>query len=221
MTDKRNSRGFTLIEVMIALVVFMVAVVGLVAMQRASIVGKTNGEFQTGAGSIAHFFLAQIRSEIESWALDEDDYVQTTCDNIFSDMGEDELFFVRAGVCNNYTTKPWLIFDEANDATDFQIDKFLGHNELLTGTDVARYCLNYRIEPMGAPETPLVGELAETTVWKVRVRVSWTRDGSFPENWHNCTAAEVDFRLDGSSAGAGTDFAVELVTLVTREFATQ
>ena len=69
---RRNNRsdqaGFTLIEVIVAMAVFMITVLGLVAMQSASVSAARQGKTHTQAVNIARFFLTQLQNEVSVWA---------------------------------------------------------------------------------------------------------------------------------------------------------
>jgi prepilin-type N-terminal cleavage/methylation domain-containing protein len=214
-----TSQGFTLIELMFAMLVFVVSVVGLIGMQKASIGAAKRAKTQTAAYDIARFVTTQIKTEIANWQ-------RTTMAPLVED-GEIDRFpllgqvlaEVTPGVGDN-SVGVWVQYganvNTGADNGDFRVDEFLGHSELTGNMGPSRFCVNFSLLPMFAN----ADNIGEQHVWMVRVRTSWTKDGYYAPvggfAWTDCSPAAVDARLDPAVA---VDNVVELVTMATREFA--
>ena len=67
MNKNRVKNGFTILEVLVALIIFIIAVMGLGTLQRASIAGTDRGRQHTAAVNIARYFLNELKVEISNW----------------------------------------------------------------------------------------------------------------------------------------------------------
>lgn len=206
--------GFTLLEIVIALVVFMIAVMGMVALQGASIHAATNSRRQTAAVNIARYVVTEFKNEFAGW-----DKLQVGTD--FPSNGYPLLQSIFEG---DTPVGPgvWVEFGAGIDGDEgFRLDEFLGHSKLedengAANTGASRFCVNYMVQPLetfeGAPEP------SEYSVWQVRVRVSWTKEGAFLTgniSWTVCDPTNVTARIETE----GSDNVVELTAMATRELA--
>jgi Tfp pilus assembly protein PilV len=202
----RGGPGFTLIELMASLVVFMVTVMGLVAMQRASLGAADLARQQTAAVNIARFFMTQLKTEFANWPLDTNNTVPSGSQFklIVGDDGGSDILIPR---------DTWHLVG----GDTFRLDEFLGHSSLSEEGDnsaISRYCVNYMIS-----QIENVNPAEAAAVWLVRVRVSWTKDGFFNTSgsgaWSSCTSTAVNQRITTDLS----DSVVELVGTATREIA--
>ena len=200
---KSAPTGFTLIEIIAALVVFMIGVMGMVALQGVSIQAAVKSRQQTAAVGIARYLVAELKSEFAAW-----DRNQGT-------SFPDEYALLKGTVSSGVVGGAWIQFGGANaSGADLRIDELLGHSELSDGS-AARFCVAYRVDPIenlpaGTPST-------DYSVWQIRVRVSWTKNGYFQSgniDWTDCSVANVASRI----VTVGSDDVVELVSTATREF---
>jgi prepilin-type N-terminal cleavage/methylation domain-containing protein len=205
MSDTRRKSGFTLIEVMISLVVFMVALLGLVALQHAAIVGAEGGVDNTTAVNVGRFFLTELENEIATWP--ENPTGTTT--TFPSGNGYPMLRRAIAGVTD------WHLLPVDNTAEvdkNLRIDNFLGTSDV-EGT--ARFCVNYMATPMDTQSTQ-PQDLAGAMIWKLRVRVAWPKPHHFSSaTWKECSP-EV---FNAGGARVEDVNIVELVAVNTRELA--
>ncbi len=195
-TNRRPGQGFTLIEVMIALVVFLVAVSGLVALQKASIEGAFKSRQATTANNIARYFLTELKNEMQAWRPD-----------IRALPGAD-LPLVDAALDNGQGV--WTPLDTGGT---LRVGPYLGHTAALGEGGNFRYCVNYRLDPM---DFHVGDQLGDALLWTLRVRVAWTRAKQFAltdEAWTDCTVDAVEARIGAD----GSDDVAELVSVVTRE----
>jgi Tfp pilus assembly protein PilV len=201
-----NTGGFTVIEVMIALVVFMVAVVGLVSLQRASIAGTDRGRQHTAGVNIARYFLNQLKVEISSW----EEYPQgAAITNCAPDAEITDNLHLVGRALNTDCVGTWKYV--ADDIT--QVDEFLGHEDMVAADAVStsnnpnsHYCVHYKIDPL-----PLADGL-RAIVWQIHVRVAWSKPGQYVD-WENC---DPDLFLAGGDRASSSDI-VELTGFATRE----
>jgi prepilin-type N-terminal cleavage/methylation domain-containing protein len=201
-----NTGGFTLIEVMIALVVFIAAVVGLVSLQRASIAGTDRGRQHTAGVNIARYFLNELKVEIENWEEYPQDAVLNNCD---PDTDTTNNLYLVARALNTNCVGTWTYV--ADEIT--QVDEFLGHEDMIAAdTDStsnnpnSHYCVHYKIDPI-----PLADGL-RAIVWQIRVRVAWSKSGQYA-NWEDCDPALF---LTGGDRASSADI-VELTAFASRE----
>lgn len=205
---ERREDGFTLIEIVISLVVFMVAVMGMVALQGASINAAGKSRDQTAAVSIARYVSAELKSEFAGWDKDQ----ETTS------FPSDRYPLLRGVFGDGGGVDTWLRYGGSigDDEGDFRLDEFLGHNALTEASSGAsRFCVNYRVGPL---EDLGAVTYDQYSVWLIRVRVSWTKEGAFLTNdtkWNVCDPSTVETRILTDAS----DDAVELVAAATRELA--
>jgi Tfp pilus assembly protein PilV len=210
------TKGFTLIEVMFSLIIFMIALMGLVSLQRVSIEGAARGRQHTAAANVASFFFTQLKNEISCWGP-----------NITRPFPGDRFPMLTNAIGANATLND--IWYELNPGDSVRVDDLLGHSKLADGDTSSRFCVNYRISCLETPRDatsnsiPCAQNMDRVTVWKVRVRVSWAQQGQFGNKdgddnnipWTSCDPNDVNYRVDQSR----TDNAVELVGVATRELA--
>jgi type II secretory pathway pseudopilin PulG len=187
---KHNAKGFTLIEVTIALVVFIVAVAGIAALQKASKNGVIKSKEQMAAVNIAKYFLTQLQNEVTSWAPSPANAMPNNCGQIV-DAIQGDLPLLAAhldhGNCQPFDTSApnnlWLAVDNT-----WKIDPFLGHSQLAYTSETSRqamamYCVNYMVEPMAnTVEVSPPFNPATVMSWLLRVRVFWPGAGQH-EGW--------------------------------------
>jgi type II secretory pathway pseudopilin PulG len=198
--------GFTLIEIFIALMVFMIAVMGMVALQGASINAASKSRSQTAAVSIARFVITALKSEFAGW--DKAHSGTTFPENRYPLLGK--IFGDGGGV------DTWIQYgDELDeDKGDFRFDEFLGHNGLANNNGASRFCVNYRVAHL--EDLGVITDNNKYSVWQIRVRVSWTNEGAFRTNgtaWNVCDPTTVETRILVDAS----DDAVELTSMATRE----
>jgi prepilin-type N-terminal cleavage/methylation domain-containing protein len=189
---RRMARGFTLIEVLIALLVFMVAMLGLVALQRASISGANIGREQTAAVNLARYVMTWLESEAATWPIADPGATP-------SEVG---FPLLSRGIS---TADTW----QTLSSTDVRFDAHLEHSgtPLYTASvDTAQYCVHYRVKPLGNPD--------DQVAYQVWVRVTWPKWGQYGgTTWKNCAS-----RALAGPAVVGTYQVVELTGVVTREY---
>jgi prepilin-type N-terminal cleavage/methylation domain-containing protein len=204
--ESSKERGFTLIEIVIALIVFMIAVMGMTALQGASINAASKSRSQTAAVSIARFVITELKSEFAGW-----DKAQT-----LASFPSGQYPLLQSVFGNPRAVGEWIQYgdDVGNDKGDFRFDEFLGHSGLENNVGASRFCVNYLV----ASIEPGLGVVTDDqySVWQIRVRVSWTNEGAFQTNdtaWNVCDPTTVEKRIGDDAS----DEAVELTSMATRE----
>ena len=151
---RRRSNGYTLVELMMAIALFTVAVLGIISLQKLMVVSNAHAKNVAVAQRIAQSWATQLQLDTTSWkttlagtnwlnSVDEDDWVRPA--------------FV-AGVQN---------FGAAFDA--------LGNPLSDTAPDLARarYCTNVRLTWLYPDNRPVTGN----GLMRAEIRVFWLRDG--------------------------------------------
>lgn len=64
---RRRSRGYTVVEVMMALAVLTLGAAGVIAMQKATIVANTNARNLATANAIAQSWMERMRVDAQAW----------------------------------------------------------------------------------------------------------------------------------------------------------
>lgn len=202
--DKRSS-GFTIVEVMIALIVFMVAVMGLVSLQRASIAGTDRGRQHTAGVNIARYFLNELKVEISNWEESAPGQAPANCAPE-TEVSNNLPLLARAleATCLG----PWTLLSDSTT----RVDEFLGHEDMTDNDSNSQYCVHYRVAPFPPHSVKTPGP--EALVWQVQVRVAWAKPGQYSD-WKDCDPDLFD--EDGDRAKS-TDI-VELTGFATRELA--
>jgi prepilin-type N-terminal cleavage/methylation domain-containing protein len=148
----RGQAGYTLVELMMAIALFTVAVLGIISMQRLMIVSNAHAKNVSVAERIAQSWAAQLQLDSTNWRTD------LTTTNWLSNVGGN---WVRPFYVGGRTFG--AAFDAlGNPLTDDAAD--------LKG---ARYCANVRLTYLYSPTTPVVGN----GMMRAEIRVFWLRDG--------------------------------------------
>ncbi|MBI4508499.1 MAG: prepilin-type N-terminal cleavage/methylation domain-containing protein [Deltaproteobacteria bacterium] len=181
----KAQRGFTLIEIMVSITVFAIAVAGLLALLLNSTRANAAAAEGTVAVGIAEGFVEEFRIRSRSWSG-------------ILPLG---IEAPDLAVAQNQWTVPMPA--SGNPFSDGVPHDTEGRPLGAPGSRKAIYCLHYRTswQPAGTP----VGGSNEVMI---TVRVAYTADGS--ELWQGCEPAAIDQAL----AESGNARAVILPTLL-------
>jgi prepilin-type N-terminal cleavage/methylation domain-containing protein len=223
LNDNGARGGFTLVELMAAMVIFMIGALGLVALQRASIAGSTMSRDQTAATNLARFYLSQLQNEIRTWPRGDIDPAVGTIPFPSVNFPAESYPMLTPSIANINSPDPVWYTVEADNS--FRVGEFLEPVATAPSPSYmsARFCVNYAVssmenqsdflDPAGNPL--YAGDTA--VVWKVRVRVTWGKEvPEFASNWSSCDPALVRQRIID-----GTDRLVEFVTYSVRQLDTR
>jgi Tfp pilus assembly protein PilV len=205
MKIDKGSSGFTIIEVMIALIVFMVAVLGLVSLQRASIAGTDRGRQHTAGVNIARYFLNELKVEISNWEEFGPGAVPANC---APDTDITNNLPLLANALEATCLGPWTLLADGTT----RVDEFLGHEDMTDNDSNSQYCVHYRVVPF--PPHSVANPGPEALVWQMQVRVAWAKPGQYAD-WQDC---DPDKFATGGDRAKSTDI-VELTGFATRELA--
>jgi len=197
-------RGFTLIEVMISLIVFMVSLLGLVALQRASIAGTSKGREHTAAVNLGRFVLNWVQSEAATFPIS-----QTTPNSTDFPLIENAI---SSGNLDSWQLLP-------NSAT-MRFDAYMGNNaqsHYTGGVDAAQFCVYYKMSQFVKGQDSSGDDQFVNEVYKLSVMVNWPKWKQYHTNWTNCAARPP---VGGSGEGANLIYweSIELTSVVTREY---
>jgi len=176
--------GYTVVEVMMALVVLTLGAVGVIAMQKAVLVGNTNARNLATANSIAQTWVERLRADAQAW----------------NDQGGTPDIAETAWLSGAATTAPaggggWIVtpasvaYGSSTPAGSNQAD-IMGA-DLLHAADKAKfgtaYCTQYRLTRF--TNTPSGALASYYKVVRIEVRVVWDRltqrldCAALPANW--------------------------------------
>lgn len=149
---RRNHRGYTLVELMMALALFTVAVLGIISMQKLMVVSNAHAKNVSVAQRIAQSWAAQLQLDSTKWRTD---FTATDWLSLVDD-GWKRPDYVAA-----------RNFGAAFDA--------LGNPLSGSSADLklARYCANIRLTRLYSENEPVVGN----GMLRAEIRVYWLRDG--------------------------------------------
>ncbi len=201
---RKSECGYTLIEIIAALAVFMIGVMGMTALQSVSISAAAKSRNQTAAVSIARFITAQLKTEFASWDRDKENTAEFP----------DNYPLLKTIFAEDSSAGTWIQYGEGTEGEvgDFRVDEFLGHSALESNTGPSKFCINYRVDSL---ENLGEVEPSQYSVWQIRVRVSWTNEGAYAADWDKCDPTNVERRILTDAS----DTVVELTSIATREMA--
>ena len=175
-TEKKiEQRGFSLVEVMVAMAVFGISAMGLAALQKVSMDAAVMGRERTAAVNLANYAMTWIQNEAAAQSYG----------TVLSAIKYPNLFKGKtyAGVWNILGADKNFRFDEyySNETTDV-------HN---------KYCVDYMFNQYASTNAP-GGKL--DNLYIITIRVSWPKHGIYPATWKDCTARQGDLH-PGTPAG--------------------
>jgi prepilin-type N-terminal cleavage/methylation domain-containing protein len=157
MNARQGRRGYTVVEVMIAMAILMIGTSGIVAMQKVTVVANRDSKNLVVANQIARRWLERLRADAAKWNHPSA-ILQT------SDM--DETQWLKSANVTGLWIRP------ADSALgSFTADSF--GNDVAFDSQAAAFCTNLRLTWLyGPPETVQPPYLV-----RAEARVFWLRDG--------------------------------------------
>lgn len=156
----RGGRGFTMIEVMMALVVFLTAAAGLLAFQEALVRSNASANDVTSATYLAEFWLEQGRAESLLWNVDGTD-LRPTRTPLLAPLG---LNVATAGFDTGWLVLPMMGTRPAGAPLNRYLETWPGPAGEVR--DYAEYCVQYRLVVLVPDE-----------IVRLEVRVLWFKAG--------------------------------------------
>jgi prepilin-type N-terminal cleavage/methylation domain-containing protein len=154
-TRRRGQQGYTLVEIMMALAIFMVAMLGMFTMQKAAVSANSHARSAGVAQHLARAWASQLEVDATQWRA-------TKAGDWLNGVGEG-AWTRPAYVLNR---KFGSRFDAlGNPLTDAAADQAL-----------TRFCTNVRLTPLPLDTMGMAGN----GVLRAEIRIYWLRDGASP-----------------------------------------
>ncbi|MBN1772595.1 MAG: prepilin-type N-terminal cleavage/methylation domain-containing protein [Deltaproteobacteria bacterium] len=160
---RRGGRGFTMIEVMMAVVVFLTAAAGLLAFQEALMRSNASANDVTSATYVAEFWLERGRSESLLWNIDGTDLTPTRTP-LLAPLG---INVTTAGFATGWNALPMMGTRPAGAPLNRYLETWPGPAGQVR--DYAEYCVQYRLTV-----------LVPNEIVRLEVRVLWFKQGLRP-----------------------------------------
>lgn len=174
-TRRRGRDGYTLVELMMGIALFTVGVLGVISMQKLTVVSNAHAKNMSIAQRVAQSWAAQLQLDTANWRTD-----MSTTSWLFT--------LSNAGGWQAPAYVAARSFGGAFDA--------LG-NPLADPADArARYCTNVRLTMLHPPnQAGVVGN----GMMRAEIRVFWLRDGQqLPSANGVCTVTPAQLALDAT-----------------------
>lgn len=178
--SQRCRRGYTILEVMIALTLITVGVSGVVAMQKVTTVANRNARNLAVANQIARTWLDRLRTEAVAWNLPSPSVPGG------DDLATDTVWLQRV---NDGWFQPAIVPNVGGPAFDMH------GTDISEGAEEPAYCTNIRLQWLYGPPTP-------PYLIRAEVRVFWLREGG--GGLLNGMTSLCDPATDPNAIGAAT-----------------
>lgn len=176
---KRKRRGYTVVEVMMALSVLSIGITGIVAMQKITLISNTKARDLAVASAIASSVIERLRYDALRWNFDDNNNPDNLGDNTASFANTQYLNVVRntPGMDN----APWLPFlpgstlgwDNNGMQGTFDVT---GMDSPPANANDHAFCVNYRLtELMYDPIDKCNPVTNCPSVLRAEVRVYWLK----------------------------------------------
>ena len=172
MKRRATQRGYTAVEVMMAMTVLLIGSIGVMAMQRAAVQGNVDARELDVANSIARGWVERLQRDSTLWT--QASVAQTPPPNLPS-----------AVLVNENVTGQWflpqsrLVPSGAQNDVESPAFDILGQDEASLSAAGIRYCTNLRLTPLTMDQTLIRAE----------VRVFWPRNLTASPDPNYCSAA--------------------------------
>ncbi len=170
---RTRKRGYTAVEVMMAMTLLLIGSIGVMAMQRAAVQGTADAREMDVANSIARGWIERIERDATLWT--QATVPQTPPPNL-----------PNAILVNENLTGQWYLPQARQNPSGGQNDTESASFDIL-GQDIdpsvdptgTRYCVNLRLTPLTLDQTLIRAE----------VRVFWPRNLTVAPDPNYCTQA--------------------------------
>ena len=173
---RASAAGYTLVELMMALALFTVAVLAIVSMQKLTVVANAHAKNTSVAHRIAQSWAGQLELDATRWRTDL--------------SGTNWLGPLIGGGWSRPTYEAGRTFGAAFDA--------LGNPLTDSNADQARarYCANVRLAWLYSPVLPVLGN----GMMRAEIRVYWLRDGEANLNVNGICATGTNLATVGQAS---------------------
>lgn len=174
------SRGFSLLEVMIATGIFAITAMGLVALNKVSMNATVYGRDRTAAANLAQFAMTWLENEVSAYASVESQ-------DLSADVNDPFLLKLKETVALATPVTSWISL--TGDGTSIRFDEYLSNqtDSRYTAGDTARFCVHYRLLVTNGPDSIKV---LPGNLYHASVLVTWPKERGFTteddSNWTDC-----------------------------------
>lgn len=167
-TKRASARGFTAVEVLMAMTLFAIGAAGVVGMQRVTIQGGEDARRFDMATNIANEWLSRLQKDASFWRTEPDLSRPDT-------MGFNTTTWLRnIDACAGVFCTPPMPLGPTYEGLSPAFDVF--GRDLPSGTTDAYYCVQYRLTWISAPgPAPYNRPLLPSALMRAEVRVYWNR----------------------------------------------
>jgi type IV pilus assembly protein PilV len=162
--SRSRSRGYTAVEVLMAMTLFAIGATGVIGMQRVTMQGGEDARRVDIANNIANEWLARLQRDSSFWTEPSSDRPTTI------NLTTNTKWLSQIGSCAQFCTPPMPTVAPV-DGQSPAFDMF--GRDLPSGTKDAWYCVQYRLTWIAAPGT--APALRLTSLMRAEVRVYWNR----------------------------------------------
>ncbi|MBL8611511.1 MAG: prepilin-type N-terminal cleavage/methylation domain-containing protein [Myxococcales bacterium] len=168
--SKRSRRGYTAVEVVIAMTLFAIGGAGIIAMERAAVRGSQDARALDVASGIGREWLERIRRDALLWGV-----LDPSAANAPILIGSAKMTWLKAPevVVGAVAPSPWRVPPAAPNTPGARPTFDTLGREVNVGSPDVKYCVQYRIEAVQFE--PGGATLAEATTLRVDIRVLWSR----------------------------------------------
>lgn len=174
---RSGARGYTSVEILCAVTLFMIGAAGVIGMQRVTIQGGEDARRFDMGTAIANQWLARLQRDATLWT--EPNANSPTTLNIYTHT----QFLRHVATCGSWCNPP-----PASPAAGMSGAFDMFGRDLPSDTTEAYYCAQYRLQWLADPGTPPAVKL--TGIMRTEVRVFWSRVERGPVG--DCTNAAPD-----------------------------
>lgn len=169
---KAGDGGFTMVEVMAALLIFGVGLLGIMALHIVARKGNSDSQNVTVATAIAEHWMERLRTESTMWYQGQSDLTPTAAPM----LNKSGIDVNTPGSVTAWTSPP------SNPRLDRTLSEAQANPSDGTPLTPGEFCTQYRIST-----------LAPNQVLRAEVRVMWWREGaSRPANWATCPPPPIN-----------------------------
>ena len=167
IAERRGSRGYTAVEVLMAMTLFAIGGAGVIAMQKVTIQGGEDARRFDMATSIANEWLSRLQRDAAFWT--EPSSANPTLSNLAQTKWLSTVGACANAFCAPASVPTGTVYDGVSGAFDM-----FGRDVNPAATPAqAWYCAQYRLTWMANPGVPAAPSL--TAVMRAEVRVYYNR----------------------------------------------
>lgn len=167
-TKRASERGFTAVEVLMAMTLFAIGAAGVIGMQRVTIQGGEDARRFDMATNIANEWIARLQKDASFWRTQPDLTLPDT-------MGFNSTTWLKnVDPCANLFCTIPMPAGPTIEGLSPAFDVF--GRDLPSGTTTAYYCVQYRLTWIAPPGVvPYNRPLKPSSIMRAEVRVYWNR----------------------------------------------